>query len=578
MAFYSEYPHTRNYDDDQREIIHLYKKMIDEYEALKNVYDNVSNQINQITEEQLQKWLDDGTLADDINQTLFNTKLTSYANVAAMKADTTLVAGKFVTTQGYYSVGDYGDGIYLTVADAPDVGWYESLNNGLFAVLLQTKFNFKSCGGVADNVTDQTQLLNRMLNDRGIRSVFIPRGNYLINGPVNVPKWTEIHGEGVTGAYEYAFTSSTHIKCNGATNVMFNISNTTPFNGSNNSFNYSTVYIHDLCIDSDIQAPCAIYFGGYNITIERVQILHFTCGIYADYAYCSYVKQVNIMYTYKPFTCRNTLTTLEVSECYFGGVDAVTRGSQIDNAYIVANAHYTQLYHTGFDLLANSGITIKNTPAEKYVYGVSVEQLCYVISDGLWLEAVTTALFNFNTSANISTIIARNFRCWNSGTAPYNAAVLAHMKYFARLVVDTVPINGDFEDYTHVSIPSGSYSYCQPSLIVNGQSEWYLPITLNGGTLATNKSTFIHDMLNLSFRATGVTGNSFSIGWLGQYAQNSAAIIPCGYLVKGSTYEPLVCNVSTWTVTRADGAAFAMSGDASVYIHMMLNMNNRYNI
>lgn len=505
------------------------------------------------------------------------TKIT-YPSVPSMKNDASITTGQFIATQGYYSAGDFGAGTYLTTQEKPDSGWYEELDNGIFAVLLQTKVNFKSCGGIADGTTDQSDLFNTILNERGIRNVFIPKGKYLFNKTVNVPKWTKICGEGVTGAYEHSYKNSTYIKCNLQTGALFNISNTTPFNGSNNSFNYSTVHIHDLCIDSDVQAACAIYFGGYNITIERVQILHFTCGIYADYAYCSYVKQVKIMYTYKPFTCRHTLTTLEVSDCYFGGVDTVTSNSQIDNTYIVANAHYTQLYHTGFDLLPSSGVTIKNTPAEKYVYGVSVEELCSVVSDGLWLEAITTALFNFNTSTNISTIVAKSFRCWNSGESPYNAAVLANMKYFDRLVIDTTPINGDFEGYTHISIPKSGYSYCQPSLIVNGQAEWYLPITLGNGTLARNKSTFIHDILNLSFRATGVTASSFTIGWLGQYAQNSAAIVPCGYLVKSGSYIPLVCDTSTWTVTRADGSAFAMASGDNIYFHLIINMNNRYNI
>lgn len=74
MAFYNEYPHTRNYNDDLRELIHLYKDLGKEYETLVQIYEIVKQDIKDITIEQLQQWLYDGTLENLINTTL----LTNY--------------------------------------------------------------------------------------------------------------------------------------------------------------------------------------------------------------------------------------------------------------------------------------------------------------------------------------------------------------------------------------------------------------------------------------------------------------------------------------------------------------------
>ena len=74
MGYFNEFPHTRGYDGDLGYLIKMYKKLVaeyasieEQYEALTKIYEMIQNDIKNITIEQLQQWLEDGTLADIIN-------------------------------------------------------------------------------------------------------------------------------------------------------------------------------------------------------------------------------------------------------------------------------------------------------------------------------------------------------------------------------------------------------------------------------------------------------------------------------------------------------------------------------
>lgn len=69
MAYYNEFPHTRNYDSDLGFLIYQYKLLLESnanltelYEQLLKIYEKISLEIKDITIEMLEKWLNDGTL------------------------------------------------------------------------------------------------------------------------------------------------------------------------------------------------------------------------------------------------------------------------------------------------------------------------------------------------------------------------------------------------------------------------------------------------------------------------------------------------------------------------------------
>lgn len=69
MSYASDFPHTRTYDSDLGFLIEEYKRLNGSYNILVKIYKKIKSDIKDITIEQLQKWLDDGTLTDIIEQT-----------------------------------------------------------------------------------------------------------------------------------------------------------------------------------------------------------------------------------------------------------------------------------------------------------------------------------------------------------------------------------------------------------------------------------------------------------------------------------------------------------------------------
>ena len=67
MAFYNEFPHTRNYDDDLRELIGTYNDLLKEYGDLIDIYQKILENLSEIAINYLQQLLKDGALQIDLN-------------------------------------------------------------------------------------------------------------------------------------------------------------------------------------------------------------------------------------------------------------------------------------------------------------------------------------------------------------------------------------------------------------------------------------------------------------------------------------------------------------------------------
>lgn len=67
MAFYNEFPHTRNYDDDLRELICTYNDLLKEYGDLIDIYQKILENLSEIATNYLQQLLKDGKLTIDLN-------------------------------------------------------------------------------------------------------------------------------------------------------------------------------------------------------------------------------------------------------------------------------------------------------------------------------------------------------------------------------------------------------------------------------------------------------------------------------------------------------------------------------
>lgn len=70
MSYITDYPHTKGFDTDLTFLIDEYKRLNGSYDTLVKIYELIQNDIKNITLEQLQKWLDDGTIDEIILQAL----------------------------------------------------------------------------------------------------------------------------------------------------------------------------------------------------------------------------------------------------------------------------------------------------------------------------------------------------------------------------------------------------------------------------------------------------------------------------------------------------------------------------
>lgn len=67
MAFYNEFPHARNYDDDLRELIGTYNDLLKEYGDLIDIYQKILENLSEIAINYLQQLLKDGALQINLN-------------------------------------------------------------------------------------------------------------------------------------------------------------------------------------------------------------------------------------------------------------------------------------------------------------------------------------------------------------------------------------------------------------------------------------------------------------------------------------------------------------------------------
>lgn len=70
MGYFNEFPHTKGYDGDLGYLIKMYKKLVALYQSNSDYLEELKGTITDITNEQLQKWLEDGTLQGLVDESL----------------------------------------------------------------------------------------------------------------------------------------------------------------------------------------------------------------------------------------------------------------------------------------------------------------------------------------------------------------------------------------------------------------------------------------------------------------------------------------------------------------------------
>ena len=117
-----------------------------------------------------------------------------YDTISNMKSDTTLKAGMYVKTKGYYSVNDGGNAEYY-ITDTESLTLYqEVLENELYATfIINENVNLKQYGAYGDGTHDDTTAFNNAISNT---SVIIPEGIFLIDFSATLLQEKSIKGIG----------------------------------------------------------------------------------------------------------------------------------------------------------------------------------------------------------------------------------------------------------------------------------------------------------------------------------------------------------------------------------------------
>lgn len=321
MAYINEFPHTRNYDQDLGQLICMYKKLTGDYDTLVQIYELVKKDINDITIEQLQKWLDDGTLETLINQDLFNSKIGYYDTVADMVADSELSENNICKTLGYYTVNDGGGGLYQIYSRGSEsnLGDNVYLNNGLTAKLIKesnvtrlSQYGIKT-GSENDNAPLINYAISQFNNTGGI--IEIPIGIYYVKQQINLTNYVKVIGE-----------ASTQMDSNVLSTLYFDPpSPTDMFTHSEDIEQYGYIFgieLKNFEIVGGTNANILLNLNHFaRSKIENVTTKNANIALYINYGMTNYIEKCTILYAKKYGVLVDNYdltTTVYINKCYIG--------------------------------------------------------------------------------------------------------------------------------------------------------------------------------------------------------------------------------------------------------------------
>lgn len=134
------------FEDKIDEIVNEYIGKFEElYTYVHDYFDNLDVQAE--VNNKLDAMVEAGTLQEIVADYLNSKAVFGFNTVADMKASTNLIDGSYAKTLGYFAINDGGGATYQISETQPVSGYYETLNNGLYAtLLLEEKMNLTQFG------------------------------------------------------------------------------------------------------------------------------------------------------------------------------------------------------------------------------------------------------------------------------------------------------------------------------------------------------------------------------------------------------------------------------------------------
>lgn len=141
--------------------------LADAFNNLKNYVDSQFENLNLEDEvnAKIDEMVESGKFAEILGNFINDNIPKFYSNVETLK-ESNLQENAIVVTLGYYNPGDSGNATYLITATSSQEGYYESLNNGMFAKLIvkNNQISPQQFGAYADNIHDDSEAIQKCVD------------------------------------------------------------------------------------------------------------------------------------------------------------------------------------------------------------------------------------------------------------------------------------------------------------------------------------------------------------------------------------------------------------------------------
>lgn len=141
MGYLNQFPRTYYYEQDIGFLMQAYKELLDKYDAFIDVYKIFIDTVD----EDVQKLIDDGTIAGILNEQLMAKKVTFYDTIDSVKHADDVAKGMLIRVSGSHSIGDGGNALLYITDTVIDTFPYFEVNRNLYAMYLpQSNYNFEA--------------------------------------------------------------------------------------------------------------------------------------------------------------------------------------------------------------------------------------------------------------------------------------------------------------------------------------------------------------------------------------------------------------------------------------------------
>ena len=315
------------------EVIKSQNNLQDEFYQLKNWIDS---QLEKYSKEQLEQWLNDGTLE---NMIMALGQIVKYFDTTEeMILSSNLQTGQVIQTLGYSSINDNGEGRFKIVNEIDENSFQFSIGNGKFATLIEDDTIYLNKRGGYGNITNLLQeAVNELLNGKK-HKIIINKGNYRCD-TITIKRNVS------STNYLIDFCGS---ELTGNNNVLFNCDVNTY---------YLTNFVIKNCIVNNYTTVFNLYKFSYGCVLKNIGWYNVKNLIISNESYYYIIDNVYCL-TYKPSTTYNndTLIILNTNSNLITLKDI--HGSFVHKDIVSLNGTQNiRFIHCGFEQVMNNAIS-----------------------------------------------------------------------------------------------------------------------------------------------------------------------------------------------------------------------------